>query len=245
MVHWMCTTCGYYLQGAAPPDRCPSCQQVCAFNDVTCYRPECGGERNLDPLAVGAALRIIKGGPLPAAEPAVTLPSSKAISLVELLKGEQNLSFWPIPEVDILKGVSKEQRRELRNLGRIEHYEPNVIICTEGAKAEKFYLVEEGQVAVESRLAKDMRFPITIIYSGQAFGWSALVVPYLYTATVVALYKTRVIALEQEALLSMMRANPSFGLTIMENVASIVGSRLRALEMQLVGLGSRGLFPTS
>ena len=93
---------------------------------------------------------------------------------------------------------------------------------------------------MESRLVIGMRFPISIIYSGQTFGWSALVPPYLYTATVVSLSKTRVITIEQEALLSMMRANPSFGLTIMENVASIVDSRLRTLEMPLAGLLQQG-----
>jgi hypothetical protein len=243
MTHWMCTTCGYYLQSLAPPERCPSCEVCCGFNDVTCYRPECGGEQNIDPLVVGSTLRVLKGGPQPAAKPKSTLPSLEAVPLVEILRGHsvdkedlKDLSFWAIPEVDILRGLTKEQKHQVRNLGRIEHYEPNVIICTEGEKAQRLCLVEEGRVGVESRLVIGMRFPISIIYSGQAFGWSALVPPYLYTATVVSLSKTRVIAIEQEALLSMMRANPSFGLTIMENVASIVGSRLRTLEMQLVGL---------
>ena len=247
MTHWMCTTCGYYLQSLAPPERCPSCEVCCGFNDVTCYRPECGGEHNIDPMVVGITLRVLKGGLQPTAKPKSTLPSLEALPLVEILEGHsvdkedlKDLSFWPIPEVDILGGITKEQRHQLRNLGRIEHYEPNVVICTEGEKAQKLCLVEEGRVAVESRLVSGMRFPISIIYSGQAFGWSALVPPYLSTATVVSLSKTRVIAIEQEALLSMMRANPSFGLTLMENVAGIVGSRLRTLEMQLVGLLRQG-----
>ena len=243
MPHWMCTTCGYYLQSLAPPERCPSCEVCCGFNDVTCYRPECGGEQNIDPLVVGSTLRALKGGPQPVAKPKAASPSLETIPLVEILRGHrvdredlEDLSFWSIPEGDILRGLSKEQKHQLRSLGRIEHYEPNAIICTEGEKAQRLCLVEEGRVGVESRLASGMRFPISIIYSGQAFGWSALVSPYLYTATVVSLSKTRVIAIEQEALLSMMRANPSFGLTLMENVASIVASRLRTVELALVGV---------
>ncbi|HLE02529.1 MAG TPA: hypothetical protein VI877_03465, partial [Dehalococcoidia bacterium] len=54
MAHWMCTNCGYHLQAASPPERCPGCQQACPFNNVTCYHPECGGEGNIDPLLVGA-----------------------------------------------------------------------------------------------------------------------------------------------------------------------------------------------
>ena len=118
----------------------------------------------------------------------------------------------------------------------MEHYKPYVAVCTEGEKAQKLYLVEEGRVAVESRLVMGMRFPIAIIESGQAFGWSALVEPYLYTATVTSLSETQVLSFEQEVVLLMMRANPSVGLIIMGNIASIVSSRLRTLEMQLVGL---------
>ena len=217
MAHWMCTTCGYYLQALAPPDECPSCKQVCAFNDVTCYRPECGGEQNIDPLVVGSTLRVLKGGVEPAAKP--TLPSQEAI-----------------PMVDLMMGLTKEQREQLKSLGRIEHYDPSVAICTEGKEARKLYLLEEGKAAVESQVARGMRFPISVVYPGQAFGWSALVLPYVYTATVMALSKTRVIAIEQQPLLAMMQANPSLGFSIMQNVASIVASRLRSVELALAGL---------
>jgi rubredoxin len=246
VAHWICTTCGYSLQSSAPPERCSSCGQVCAFNDVTSYQPGCSGEQNIDPLAVGSTLRVLKGGPQPAAKPKSTFPSLRP-PLDKILGRDRvdtedlaDLSFWPIPEVDILRGLTQDQRGQIKHLGDIEYYEPNVSICTEGERAYKLFLVEEGRVAVESRVVTGMRFPISIVCSGQAFGWSALVSPYLYTASVVSLSNTRIIAIEREALLSRMRANPSIGLSIMENIASIVCSRLRILEMQLARLLQQG-----
>ena len=243
MAHWMCTMCGYYVQTSAPPDRCPSCEQVCAFNDVTCYRPECGGERNIDPLLVGSTLGMLKRGPEPVAKPETGPASPKSIPLVELLSRHSaeredltQLSFWSIPQVEILRGLNGQQRKQLKSLGSIEQYEPDAVIFRESEEAKKLYLVEEGQVVVESKVTTGMRFPISIIYDRQAFGWSALVPPYRYTATVTALSKTRVIAIEQKALLAMMQANPSVGLTLMQNVTSIVASRLLALETALAGL---------
>ena len=50
MPFWMCALCGLCLEALRPPDPCPHCQQTCSFRDVTCYRPECGGEQNVDPL---------------------------------------------------------------------------------------------------------------------------------------------------------------------------------------------------
>lgn len=49
MSHWQCSKCGYQLQDKVPPGECPSCHEKCLFADITCYVPECGGEKNIDP----------------------------------------------------------------------------------------------------------------------------------------------------------------------------------------------------
>ncbi len=50
MTYWMCEFCGHCLNDSKPPHECTYCGQKCTFHDVTCYRVECGGERNVDPL---------------------------------------------------------------------------------------------------------------------------------------------------------------------------------------------------
>jgi CRP-like cAMP-binding protein len=218
MTHWMCTSCGYYLQSATLPDRCPSCRQESSFNDVTCYHPDCGGEHNIDPLLVGSTLRNLRGVPKPEAK-------SKPLPL----------STEAIPVVEILIGLNDQEKKHLKDLGRVEDYDSDAVIFNEGAEARTFYLLEEGRVAVESQLTKGMLFPTSIVSVGQAFGWSALVPPHLYTATVVTLSNTRVIAIDREGLLQQMQTDTSFGLKIMQNVARMISSRLRSLELALVG----------
>jgi hypothetical protein len=200
------------------PDLCPSCRLECAFNDVTCYHSECKGEQNIDPLLVGRTLGNLKGVPGVASKPKpMPLPTET------------------LPLVEILRGLIEQEKEQFKGLGRVEQYEPNAVIFNEGAEARTFYLVEEGQAAVESLLGRGMRIPTVVVSAGQAFGWSALVPPHVYTATVVALSTLRVIAIEREKLLAQMQANTSFGLTIMQNVASMISSRLRSLEFTLVG----------
>jgi len=222
MTHWMCTTCGYYYQGPKPLDKCPGCSKVCAYNDVTCYRPDCGGESNVDPLLVGATLGTLTVIKAPQAKPKI------AHTQVE-----------SIPIAEIFSGLNDKEKQKVRNLGRIETYEQNAVICNEDNESRKLYLVEEGQVAVQSELGRGMRIPITIVSEGQAFGWSVLVPPHKLTATVTASSKTKVLAIEREPLLALMKADPALGLTIMQNIASIVASRLRNLELEMVGLVQR------
>ncbi len=160
----MCTNCGYHLQAGGPPERCPGCQQACLFNNVTCYHPECGGEGNIDPLLVGATLKAMAGTPQQA--------RSRAVPVMEAL-----------PTVYIFGSLTEEQRQRVGSLERTETYEADAIICKQGAEARKLYLVEEGQVAVECELQDGKRIPISSVSAGGAFGWSALVRPYLFTAT--------------------------------------------------------------
>lgn len=42
MAEWKCNHCGYTFTATEPPDRCPSCKEICEFVDVSCYIPDCG-----------------------------------------------------------------------------------------------------------------------------------------------------------------------------------------------------------
>ncbi len=59
MPYWMCSTCGTCVEATEPLDECPHCKEKCTFRDVTCYRPECGGERNVDPLLTAEICRSV------------------------------------------------------------------------------------------------------------------------------------------------------------------------------------------
>ncbi len=82
-----------------------------------------------------------------------------------------------LPPVYIFGNLTEEQRQRVRSLEQTETYDANAIICRQGTEARKLYVVEEGKVAVEAELSTGTRIPITIVYPGWAFGWSALVRP--------------------------------------------------------------------
>jgi rubredoxin len=48
MASWKCSNCGYELEQEAPPEKCPSCKEKCAFLDNTCYTPDCA-DKGTDP----------------------------------------------------------------------------------------------------------------------------------------------------------------------------------------------------
>ncbi len=221
MTHWMCGGCGYYVSAPVPPKRCPGCSATCVFRDVTCYRPECGGEGNMDPLLVGAALRDTVGEPV-RVKPEQTLAITEAVCTVELFAG-----------------LSEKERWMVESLGRHEFYVGAAIMCTKGAEARKLYIVEDGLVAMQSDVGNGASASVRVLSSSEAFGWSALVPPYLVTATAVALTDTHLLAIQREALLRLMRAEPSLGLAILQNLSAVMSLRLRRLEKELLELARR------
>ena len=52
LTFWKCSKCGFLVTVATPPDVCPECGEKCAFVNVTCYTPECGGPGHFDPRLV-------------------------------------------------------------------------------------------------------------------------------------------------------------------------------------------------
>ena len=49
LTYWKCTKCGFLITTAEPPGYCPVCAERCAFINVTCYTPDCGGPGKFDP----------------------------------------------------------------------------------------------------------------------------------------------------------------------------------------------------
>jgi CRP/FNR family transcriptional regulator, cyclic AMP receptor protein len=217
MVHWMCTNCGYYEQADLAPDKCPGCNQTCSFNNITCYRPDCGGESNFDPLLVGGILGTLKGVNTASSQPQV--------------QRTQISDYY-----DFLEGLDDQERSIVKGLGKLRQYNEGEIIFRQGEKATTLFIVEEGQARLESGLATSGNIPLTTVNKGQAFGWSVLVPPYYFTALAVASTNLSVTAIDGRVLLDFIQSQPSIGIKIMRNIANTIMFRLYTVEQELVGL---------
>jgi rubredoxin len=217
MTHWMCIKCGHYLKASQPPSHCPRCNSICTFNDVTCYRPDCGGEQNVDPLLVGTAIRTV---------------SPKTVIPVKSEPSPSIMEGYPI--IDILNGLTNEQKKKVKKLGFVKTYNKNEVICQEEKESRYIYLIREGQVSVESQLGVGMPIRTTTLNAGQYFGWSALVPPYKLIATVTAATMVKIFILDRTELIALMNEETGIGLKIMQNIASIISSRLHDLQQQMI-----------
>jgi signal transduction histidine kinase len=148
----------------------------------------------------------------------------------------------------VFRNLSDKELERVAEISREEVYMRGAIIFSEGDKAQSFYVVKEGKVALEMSLSlrPDLKRKgtIDILTEGQILGWSAIVGPQVFTMTARCIQDTTVIAMDSEKLYSILTSNFCFGYKVMEGVAEIISLRFqRAKETiaQILSIASHDL----
>ena len=220
MTKWQCIECGYFFDEVKPPDVCPGCKARCTYADVTCYRPECGGSTQSDPVVMGMITqRIGLAAPLRPAPPS----PQKAPEVVYAEKVRREA---------LLQGLNEEEIQQVLSIGEVKFYKPDDIVFEEGDEAVHIYVVEEGKLAIQTK-EKETIYAAT---AGDILGWSTLMLPYIRTASAVAVEKARVVVIEQARLQKFCEQNLPIGYKITRNVGRIIAARMRTAKAMSVDM---------
>ena len=124
---------------------------------------------------------------------------------------------------------------KIRKLCREDVLQNQEIIFEEGEKAEKIYVLQKGAVTIQIRLKKYQDVIIsTIEEKGELFGWSALVEPKKYSATVKCLKETTVCSISTDDLESWFKDDPLMGFMFMKRIAGLIDNRLFSMRERLI-----------
>jgi CRP-like cAMP-binding protein len=124
---------------------------------------------------------------------------------------------------------------KIRKLCREDVLQNQDIIFEEGEKAEKIYVLQKGAVTIQIRLKKYQDVIIsTIEEKGELFGWSALVEPKKYSATVKCLKETTVCSISTDDLESWFKDDPLMGFMFMKRIAGLIDNRLFSMRERLI-----------
>ena len=115
-------------------------------------------------------------------------------------------------------------------------FDQDADIFCEGEQADRFYIIRQGRVALETAAPHSGRLTIETIEAGEALGWSWLFPPYRWHFSGRALEPVRAIALDGACLREKCEGDHDLGYAIMQRVASIIVERLHATRLQLLDL---------
>ncbi|MEW6305067.1 MAG: Crp/Fnr family transcriptional regulator [Verrucomicrobiota bacterium] len=142
---------------------------------------------------------------------------------------EQELAAHPF-----LKGMKPEHLKVLAGVSMRSEFTRDERIFREGESANRFYLIEQGKVALESGDEDGGVTTIQTIGAGDVLGWSWLFPPYYWHFDARALEPTKAIFLYGTRLREQCEADPALGYELMKRMAAIIITRLQATRKQLL-----------
>ena len=113
-------------------------------------------------------------------------------------------------------------------------FETGELIFREGDPANRFYLLEQGRVSLESPRRDEAPVAVQVIGPGEVLGWSWLFPPYYWQFDARALEPTTAIFFYGTRLREQCEQDPSFGYEMMKRMTQVVIHRLQAARKQLL-----------
>lgn len=108
----------------------------------------------------------------------------------------------------------------------------------EGHEASALYLVLAGAVRLKIALDRERTYhaDLDTLGEGDVIGWSALVEPYTYRLSAVAMTDIRLAKLDGVSLCEIMACNTGVGYLLMSRLTQIVANRLATIHARFASL---------
>jgi CRP-like cAMP-binding protein len=125
-------------------------------------------------------------------------------------------------KVDFLLGLTEEELESIAHFFDEENVGPGVVLCKEGARAERLYVLDRGTISISSRNGRQYH----IDTSGKTVGWSFLVPPFFYTASAVTTTPSKVLVVKNPDFYDFIHRKPTLEMKVLSNMVRVIASRL-------------------
>ena len=125
------------------------------------------------------------------------------------------------------RGLSQEHLRTLADCAMQTWFEAGELIFHDGDLANRFYLITEGKVALESFANNGDAVVLQSLRPGELLGWSWLFTPYVWRLHASAVEPTEAIFFYGTRLREQCEVNHDFGYEIFKRIAEVMMQRLQ------------------
>ena len=135
-----------------------------------------------------------------------------------------------------LSGMSPHHLEVLATAASPKQFPKGETIFRAGEKADGFYLIESGAVAIEGSVFEHGAISTDCVHAGEPLGWSWLFPPYRWHFDARALEDVRAIAVDGACLRGKCDADPALGYELMRRFAAVMIDRLQHTRLRLLDL---------
>jgi CRP-like cAMP-binding protein len=133
-----------------------------------------------------------------------------------------------------LLGLSEHHVRLLADCATRVAFEADHVVFREGETANRFYLIERGEVVLETNTAAGNTVVIDRIGNGDLLGWSWLFAPYQWRFTARASEATAAIFFYGTILREYCEKDHSLGYELLKRMSEVMTRRLQLARGKLV-----------
>lgn len=141
-----------------------------------------------------------------------------------------------VPATGLLGSLPAEHRERLLSLAHEVAYPGFTRLFEEGERADRFWIVRTGTVALDIHLPGRGPAVVETIGAGGLVGWSWLCPPHEWHLGAETRSRVEAWEFDAAAVRDICAAHPEFGLTLVTLVAETIGRRLRATRTRLLDL---------
>jgi CRP/FNR family transcriptional regulator, cyclic AMP receptor protein len=133
----------------------------------------------------------------------------------------------------LFRGLPKHHISLLAEAAMMKEFAADELIFREGDPANRFYLILDGEVALESANAHRENVVVQTIGADDVLGWSWLFPPYYWHFGARATKPTKAIFFYGTWLRESCERSPEFGYEMMRRMANVMLQRLQATRRKL------------
>jgi len=139
-----------------------------------------------------------------------------------------------IKQQPFFKGLDPHQLQLLADSAMLTHFETGQTILKEGSPANRFYLILEGKVVIESEMVERGMIPIQTLGPGDDLGWSWLFPPFFLQLSARALMPTKTIFFYGTGLREQCEQDHELGYQLLTRIAEVMSQRLHNTQLRLL-----------
>jgi CRP-like cAMP-binding protein len=133
-------------------------------------------------------------------------------------------------------GMKPDHLKRLMDAAMFKQFQRDEVVFREGDPANRFYLICQGKIALESRRNDESAPLVQFVGKDDVLGWSWLFPPYYWHFDARAVEPTSAIFFYGTRLREQCEHDPVFGYDLMKRVATIVIKRLQGVRLELLQL---------
>jgi len=141
-----------------------------------------------------------------------------------------------LKRLDIFDNLNKQELEAITEIADIRDCPKATVIFTENQEADALFVLLQGNVALHFEVGRHEEAIVHSVGAGQAFGWSALIQPYLFTASAKCINNSKLVVIDRYRLRSLLDEDCHMGFVVMEKLAELVSERLKDTRLQLISM---------